>query len=509
MSTAVDAPKTGVFSGQPRGLYLLFFTEMWERFCYYGMRALLVFYVAYQFTDGDQKAASAKYGAFTALVYATSIFGGAIADRLIGYQRAILLGGVFIAAGEFMLLVPTEDQFFLGLSLMIIGNGLFKPNISSIVGKLYQQGDPRRDQGFTIFYMGINLGALLAPIVCGAVRQAFQVDGIDPVTGATIPTDTLNSFRYGFATAGAGMLLGLVNFWFGRHRLGEHGKPPAGREGLGLTTIVFVGGLVAAYGCNFLIAKEELLATVLQGLIGAIFLYLIWVAFQETKVQREKLFVLILMLVANTIFWALFEQAGNSFNFFAENRVDRQITESFLFEATWFQSVNPILIVLLGPLFVGIWAFLERRRLNPSIPAKFGLGLLQVGLGFTVLIIGIRMAPEDPTAKAAFIWLWLTYTLHTTGELCISPVGLSMVTKLAPERMVGLVMGAWFISISAGNFLAGAISSSIGGETADQEAITLANYADVFEPVMWLGLGAGIVLLVLSPLVNRWMHGVK
>ncbi len=498
-TNAAEAPKQGTFTGHPKGLYLLFFTEMWERFCYYGMRALLALYVAEQFTNGDQGAASKKYGAFTALVYATGVFGGAIADRLLGYQRAIMLGGLFIAAGEFMLMVPKgiegsmpfnqEQGFLFGLALMIIGNGLFKPNISTVVGKLYKQGDPRRDQGFTIFYMGINLGALLAPFVCGSLRQAV-------------------GFRWGFAAAGACMLLGILNFSIGRKRLGDHGKPPAGKEGMGLTSIVTFGGLVAAFVCYKLLSETIVLKVSLYGLMAVVVLYILWIGAKSDLIQRQRLWALVVLLFANSLFWALFEQAGNSFTFFAENMVDRQ-TPFGTFEATWFQSVNAGFIVLLAPVFVMIWAALDRRKANPTIPAKFGLALIQNGLSFGVLVLGIRLAPDNPAAKAGFIWLWITYLLQTMGELCLSPVGLSMVTKLAPEKMVGFVMGAWFISISVGNYLAGEISAAVGGEGAKMESIGLADYAHVFMPAMQYCVAAGVLVLLVSKVLNRWMHGVK
>jgi POT family proton-dependent oligopeptide transporter len=502
--SATTPARSGTFTGHPQGLYLLFFTEMWERFCYYGMRALLALYVASAFTNGDTKAASLKYGAFTALVYATGIFGGAIADKLLGYQRAIILGGLFIAGGEFCLLMPGEEGFLFGLALMVVGNGLFKPNISTIVGKLYQQGDPKRDQGFTIFYMGINLGALIAPFCCESIRNAFNEGG------------SLVGFRYAFAAAGAGMLLGLVTFLAGRARLGEHGKPPVGKEGLGGAIAVIGGGLVVAVGCYFLLSKAEILEYILYVLLaGAVAKILMTAAMHEVE-QRQRLWALLVLLFANITFWAIFEQAGSSFTYYAETQVDRMVFGLFEFQTGWFQGVNAGMIVVFAPVFVALWAMLDRRNANPSIPGKFGWALCFAGAGFLALIVASNFAypmggdgPEAARAKVAFYWLFLTYLLHTFGELCLSPIGLSMVTKLAPPSMVGFTMGAWFMSISIGNFLAGKLSASIGSEGKTIEQMTLTDFNTVFTPFGWLMLGLSAVMLLLASRVNRWMHGVK
>ena len=502
--SATTPAASGTFSGHPKGLYLLFFTEMWERFCYYGMRALLALYVAAAFTNGDPKAAGLKYGAFTALVYATGIFGGAIADKFLGYQRAIICGGLFIAAGEFCLLMPSENGFLFGLALMIVGNGLFKPNISTIVGKLYQPGDPKRDQGFTIFYMGINLGALIAPLCCESIRTAFNEGG------------SLDGFRYAFALAGFGMLIGLATFIAGKSQLGAHGRPPVGKESLTPSVVVMGGGLVVATGCFFLLSQAAILEYILYGLLALAVGKILMTAAQHEQVQKQRLWALLVLLFANITFWAVFEQAGNSLSFFAENQVDRSVFGLFEFQTGWFQSVNAGMIVLFAPVFIALWAFLDRTKKNPSIPAKFGWALLFTAFGLFALVIATRFAyPAAGSPEAAakmnvgFYWLFITYLLHTFGELCLSPVGLSMVTKLAPPPMVGFTMGAWFMSISIGNFLAGKISASIGaaGKTADQ--MGLADYNSVFSPIGWVMLGIGVLVLALSPKVNRWMHGVK
>lgn len=487
--------------GHPKGLFVLFFAELWERFCYYGMRALLVFHIAEQFFsnmgDKAQAEASASYGGFTALVYALGIFGGTIADRLLGYRRSIVLGGLFMAAGEFMLMVPQKNAFFFGLALLIVGNGLFKPNISTLVGKLYKPGDPRRDGGFTIFYMGINIGAAIAPVACQAI-SAYMGEPGKP------------DYRYGFMAAGAGMLLGLVCFGFFTRHLHGQGLPPAGKEGIGPILLVVIGGLLVAPAIYFLMSlPKEIMGYMLYGCFGGIGLYLLMVAFKEEKVTRQQMFVLVILLILNSIFWMGFEQAGNSLNFFAEQQLVPFAVGDWSMPAQWWQSVNAVLIVLFGPVFSWLWVFLHNRGMNPSIPAKFGLGFLGMGLGFVVLNMGISSA--DSAGLVMWYFLLGLYLVHTLGELCISPVGLSMVTKLAPSRMTGMVMGSWFISIATGNFLAGKISSIAANRAAAaSDALGRVNaYADVFGYVAYIGCGLGITVFILSRFLNRWMHGVK
>ncbi len=496
--------------GHPRGLFVLFFAELWERFCYYGMRALLALYIAEQFYkhlngDAAQEAASASYGGFTALVYALGIFGGSIADRILGYRRTIVLGGLFMAAGEFMLMVPEgnyfgfdqKQLFFFGLSTLIVGNGLFKPNISSLVGKLYKPGDPRRDGGFTIFYMGINIGAAIAPVACQAVAAYMGKDGH-------------SDYRYGFALAGAGMLLGLVCFGAFTKVLGTHGLPPKGKEGFGPILMVVLGGLIVAPGVFMLLSlTSDVVGYILYSSFAVILLFLISVSLKEEREVRQRMLVLLLLLLLNCVFWMGFEQAGNSLNFFAEKQLDPFTIGSWVMPAEWWQSVNAVLIVAFGPIFAWLWVWLHKRDMNPSIPAKFGIGFLGMGLGFLVLNQGIHAA----TAAGLVAWYFLLglYTVHTIAELCLSPVGLSMVTKLAPARMTGMVMGSWFISIATGNFLAGKISSLAAAE-AGKHADALGKvhaYGEVFTYMVYLGVGLGLTVILLSGVINKWMHGVK
>jgi POT family proton-dependent oligopeptide transporter len=496
--------------GHPTGLFVLFFAELWERFCYYGMRALLALYIAEQFFANEspekaQELASGSYGGFTALVYALGIFGGAIADKVLGYRRTIVMGGLFIAAGEFVLMVPKGDWlglgqrqlFFFGLALLIVGNGLFKPNISSLVGKLYKQGDPRRDGGFTIFYMGINIGAALSPIACERFASFMGTEGHP-------------DYRYGFALAGAGMLLGLVCFGLFTRVLGDKGLPPQGKEGPGSVVAVTIGGLVVAPIIYLLLAlSEEVVGYILYASFAAVGAMLLSVAFKEEREVRQRMFVLLLLLVLNAVFWMGFEQAGNSLNFFAKKQLDPLTIGAWSMPAEWWQSVNAVFIVVLGPIFAAMWVALDRRNLNPTIPTKFGIGFLGMGLGFVIINLGIHGA----SAAGMVPWFFLLglYFVHTVGELCISPVGLSMVTKLAPGRMTGMVMGAWFISIATGNFLAGKVSS-LAAAAADKapDALGKVNaYGDVFQYMVWMGVGLGLVVIVTSKLINRGMHGVK
>ncbi len=490
--------------GHPSGLFVLFFAELWERFCYYGMRALLVFYVVDQF-DKTQADASVSFGAFTALVYALGIFGGYIADRILGFRRSILLGGLIMACGEFMLMRGEESWFLAGLATIVVGNGLFKPNISTLVGKLYPQGDPRRDSGFTIFYMGINLGAFLAPIFCARISR-WMSDKVDPITGATIP-----DYRYGFMLAGIGMLLGIIVFGLGKKHMQGKGDAPPERKGFGSMAAVAVGCMAAIPVIYFLLSKQEVVGYSLIGLGGGIALYLLFFALKSERVTRDRILALLILLLCNVAFWASFEQAGNSLNFFARDHIRQLSLGGWTMVPEDFQSVNAIGIVVLGPVFAALWVWLARRDANPSIPAKFGLGLIQVGLGFALLLLGIQTASDAGTIP----WFWLVglYVIHTSGELCLSPVGLSMVTKLAPEKMTGMVMGAWFVSIACANYAAGLFSELAGSSEVGEAAATgkdaLPAYVSAFTPIVWMSIAIGGALFLASRLVNKLMHGVK
>lgn len=483
----------------PKGLYILFFSEMWERFSFYGMRSLLVLYMTKELLYGDEKAYGV-YGAYGALVYAFPVIGGLLADKLLGYRVAIILGGVLMALGHFLMAVQTIPTFYAALALLCLGNGFFKPNISSTVGKLYKAGDPRRDAGFTIFYMGINVGAFLSPIVCGLV-------------GETI------GWHYGFALAGFGMVAGLVTFLRGQKYLEEHGMPPDPAK---LKKRVFAGltRLNLVYICCPLAIPLIALGlhhnAYVGGILGvvgaAILAYLLFISFTGERVARDRLLVVIVLMFFHTLFWAFFEQAGSSLTLFADRNVDRHIF-GWLMPASLTQTFNPLFIIVLAPLFAQLWLKLQSVGKQPSVPIKFVLGIVQVGLGFGALVIGASLAKES--GITAMLWLVIAYLLHTTGELCLSPVGLSAVTKLSPAKAVGTVMGAWFLTISFAHHLGGIIAkltrvpSEAGMEAAVDPVLALGIYSDVFLNICWVSLGVGVLLWLISPFLKRMMHGVE
>ncbi len=484
--------------GHPRALWMLFGAEFWERFSYYGMRAILGPYVALAFFAhlGSEANAQASltYGGYTSMVYMTGLLGGYVADRILGYQRSILLGGALMAAGLFMLLAPDLTTFLLGLGMLVVGNGLFKPNISTMVGQLYEPGDVRRDSGFTVFYMGINAGAFFAPIVCGTWVGAVY------------------GFKWGFFAAGLGMVFGLTVFHLLRGWLGHVGKPPAEREGLAPVLQVLAGALVLLVPVFILLSKSDLLGTLLLVMMAGLAVYFVVSGIRSgEKVQLHRYIAMMILFAANTVFWTLFEQAGSSLNFFARDFVDLDLGFAQI-NFTIFQSVNPIFILVLAPIFAGMWPALERKNMNPSIPRKFGLGLVGVAAGFYALVFSIQFMQDD-AGKVPAAMLALCYLIHTMGELCLSPIGLSMVTKLARPKEVGLAMGGWFLSIAMANFLAGRIAAiaSSGGEGGGHGAVagSIDQYATVFQQLVWGGAAAALVFFLAAPLINRLMHGVK
>lgn len=488
-------PEFSQVIGHPKPLWMLFMTEFWERFAFYGMRWALTLYIVSEFFAGDaagQGYASRTYGAFLALVYATALFGGYVADRIIGYQRSILLGALIMAAGLFVIMLPNQSLFILGLSLVIVGNGLFKPNISTMVGQLYAQGDSRRDRGFTIFYMGINAGALVAPLITGWL--------------ASVITDTPmeQNYKVVFAATGVGMIISFLWFWFGRSQLKGIGAPPADRNGTKNLLAVIVGAALSVPVIYLLIAKVG--AASLAWVLGALFIglsvMLLTEAVRSGSVARDKVTAMLIIFLFNVLFWMFFEQAGSSFNFLAQNIVDRDLS-GWEFPVGWFQSVNPAAIVLLAPGVALAWGWMSRKNIEPSIPRKFGLGLLGNALAFLVLMYALKNLVVD--GQIPFWPLVLVYVLQTVAELCLSPIGLSMVTKLAPSKVVGLAMGGWFLSTAIGNNLSGIFAGSVSGETG----MTVASALEGFTFSFWLLLGAGVLLFLIAPLINKLMHGVK
>jgi POT family proton-dependent oligopeptide transporter len=429
----------GGIGDHPKGLSTLFFTEMWERFSYYGMRALLLLFMVAPVAQGglgfETPMAAGIYGLYTGSVYFTAIPGGWIADRLLGLRRAVLVGGILIAAGHYCLAIHAVPSFFAGLSLIIAGTGLLKPNISSIVGELYSDDDTRRDSGFSIFYMGINLGAFISPLICGYLGQKI-------------------GWHWGFGAAGVGMTLGVIQFALGSGRLGRAGLPKGALGGGALWAKAIA--TVAALGGGLYLLWDHRDVVVL---VGTAILF-VWLLRQsQPGVERKRIGAIIVLFVFATLFWAGFEQAGSSLNLFADQRT-RNTLFGWDFPSSWYQSVQPLFIILLAPVFAWLW--LRLGRLEPSSPAKFAYGLLFVGIGFLVVAVGASLSARDGGALVSPMWLILVYFFHTLGELSLSPVGLSTVTKLAPPRMVGLMMGVWFLALSLGNFIGGTIAGFFG-----------------------------------------------
>ena len=492
-SESAPVPEFKQVLGHPRPLWMLFMSEFWERFAFYGMRWALTLYIVAQFHGGDasgEAPASRIYGAYLALVYAAAIFGGYVADRIIGYQRSILLGAVIMAAGLFMITVPNEQIFKLGLATIIAGNGLFKPNISTMVGKLYGVGDPRRDSGFTIFYMGINAGAFIAPILTGWLA------------GRVFGSEGMPAYKVVFFTTGIGMLISLVWFWFGRSQLGSVGRPQEGGQNRARVLYVGLCALVAIPVIYFLLTIG---AGALAWVLGALFIGLCAMILvegvREGAMQRDRAIAMLIIFVFNIMFWMFFEQAGSSFNFLAEKIVDRDFG-GWIFPVAWFQSINPIGILALAPVFAWLWVKLGSR--NPSIPRKFGLGLTANGFAFLLLMFALSKLVTD-AGMIPFWTLFTVYLIQTVGELCLSPIGLSMVTKLAPVRLVGFGMGGWFLSTGIGNNLSGIFASSVSGEGGMTTASALSGYTFGF----WALVSSGVVLLLVAPLIQKLMHGVK
>jgi len=610
--TATNPPiASATLFGHPTGLFTLFFSEMWERFSYYGMRALLVFYMIKGFLGYGDAEAYAVYGAYTALVYATPFIGGMLADRLLGTRRAVILGGLLMASGHLLMTIQNETAFFTALALLICGNGFFKPNISTTVGALYPEGSVRRDGGFTIFYMGINLGAAMSPLICGYVGETY-------------------GWHYGFGLATVGMLVGLAVFVapirltqililsgalgtsvallflqdsglqlvvnalvaaalaaggiIACIALARGGLPPevGAPPDIGALTRKIGGALRADFAVYLgvaisipifalLVQRNQIAGWLLFLFGGAAMISLLAEAFRSQTVERQRLFVVLILLFYSMLFWSFFEQAGSSVNNFTDRNVDRVFEDRSIeasevgstvaielnqeqlghrlgerlivlddvdaarladetevdwvigeadvgmgvggseIKATIFQAANPIFILVFGLVFTGLWAFLGPRGWEPTTSVKFALGLLQLGLGFGAFWYGAHTA--DSRGMVGMSWLLIGYLLQTTGELCLSPVGLSMITRLSPKRIVSTVMGAWFLATAFSGYLAGIIAGFTGVE---QEAggsngipapiETVGIYGEVFGKIAIAAIVSAGSLFALAPLLNRWSH---
>jgi POT family proton-dependent oligopeptide transporter len=486
-------PEFKQIMGHPAPLWMLFMTEFWERFAFYGIRWALVLYIVAQFYGGSgvgQADANLTYGSYLALVYAGAVFGGYIADRVIGYQRSILVGAAFMAAGLFAITFPDPNVFKLGLATIIVGNGMFKPNISAMVGQLYGINDQRRDSGFTIFYMGINSGAFIAPILTGILANAMSSQ-----TG--VP-----AYKVVFFSAGIGMLLSLVWFQFGRAQLKGIGAAVGPLANPMRVVGVVIGAAVVIPVVYYLL---KLGADTLQGVLSVLFIVLAIMllaeGFREGKVPRDKAIAMMIIFFFNIMFWCFFEQAGSSFTFLADQIVRRDF-DGWIFPTGWFQSVNSIAIIVCAPIVAAVWVMLGRN--NPSIPRKFGLGLIFNGLAFLLLMFALQhLVGAD--SKIPFWTLFMVYVIQSVGELCLSPIGLSMVTKLAPTRLVGLGMGGWFLSTGIGNNLSGIFASMVSGEKGMTVTSALSGYTFGFYAL----IGSGVLLFLIAPLIQKLMHGVK
>jgi POT family proton-dependent oligopeptide transporter len=492
---AAGAAERAEIFGHPRGLATLFLTEMWERFSYYGMRALLVLFMVEQVEKGglgySDQTAIAIYGLYTAAAYLVCIPGGWIADRLWGAQRAVWVGGIVIMCGHFVLALQGVASFFLGLLLVCLGTGLLKPNISAVVGALYQPQDARRDAGFTLFYIGINLGAALGGVVCGWLADI--------------------NWHYGFAAAGVGMLAGLIQFRLTRDTLGSAGLAPGSAAtprlrhvawsivalGVGAVLLLLLAGVRGWVVLDAVRLRDA--ATWVLVLVTVAFFAYLFIAGRLTREETKRVVVILVLVLSCAMFWAGFEQAGSSLNLFAERFTLRDIA-GFEVPAEWFQSLNPAFIILLAPVYSAFWVWLARRNLEPGAPMKFAFGLIILGLGFAVMIGAAALVASGRQVLPT--WLILTYLLHTMGELALSPVGLSAMTKLAPQRFVGQMMGIWFMANSLGYVIASSIAGNFDSDN-------LGAWPGLYTQIVLTTVGVGLVLLVFSRPLRKLMGSVR
>ena len=513
MNTSHSVSESPELFGHPRGLFILFLTEMWERFSFYGMKALLIFYLVkyHLFTDD---AGYSVVGSYAAMVYAMPVIGGYLADKYLGFRKAVLFGGVLLVLGHIGMAYEGNaatamadgmierdkfalNVFYFSLSLIILGVGFLKANISSIVGELYTENDERRDSGFTIFYMGINLGSFLATILCSWLGETY-------------------GWSYGFGAAGIGMIFGLITFIYGTKYFEGKGEP---KDPAKLQEKVF--GLISREWLIYLLSVISLGAVwifiqnhkLVEGLlivasVGSL-LFIIWQLTKATRVERDRLIALTILIIFSVVFWALFEQAYTSMNLFAERSIDRHIM-GIEVPAGSFLSLNALFIILFAPAFAWIWIFLDKKHMQPNTGIKFGLAIVFVALGFGALVMGGSLAEAG---KVGAMWLVLAYLLHTWGELCLSPVGLSSVTKLSPSGIVGFMMGVWFLATAGAEYVAALLAQLASIETAAGEipdVVAATNsYIELFYKLFVVGGIIGLVLLASSPFIKKLMHGVK
>ncbi len=504
MSTPIDA--TGAssapvmdrgFFGHPSGLSTLFFTEMWERFSYYGMRAILTLYMTKSLVEGglgfDEKYASVIYATYVSSVWYLPLVGGWLADRILGARRAVLIGGIVIACGHYSMAVNSLPSFYVGLVLIAMGTGLLKPNISAMVGQLYADKDARRDAGFSIFYMGINLGAFLSPIVVGFLAQHVWFRNFISSMGF----NPNSSWHFGFGAAGVGMTLGLIQYVIGRNRLRDVGAKPEKKTATASSgsfdfvtgALAVAGGIIgAALGLYF--GDAGIVSALFPGVVFFFAGYLLGTVRLLAGNELMNVLVIFILFLFSIVFWMTFEQAGSSLTLFAD-RLTQTTIFGWAYPSSWFQSVQPIFVIVLAPVFAGIWQKLGERQ--PSSPGKFFYGLLFAGLAFVVVTIASMLTGGG---RVSPLWLVAVYFLQSAGELCLSPVGLSTVTKLAPPRMVGLMMGVWFLSISIGSYIAGLTTRFFAGN--DPAVLTRA-----FGTFAAITVIAAVLLALLTPAIKK------
>jgi proton-dependent oligopeptide transporter, POT family len=480
----------------PRQLYLLFFTEMWERFSFYGMKALLLAYMVTQLKFDEPKG-YAILGSYAALVYTMPMFGGMIADRFLGYRKAITFGGILMTIGHLVLAIPQSWSFFYGMAFIICGNGFFKPNISSLVGTLYKANDPRKDSAFSIFYMGINLGAMVGGVLCGYVGQRIN-------------------WHFGFGLAGIFMILGLVVFTMGKKSLGNRGLPPQIENlqkkiaaGISREVLIYMATLAVIPLVVFLFHVYEAMDYIMMGLGTLSLIYILYIAYSLERAAKFKLLAAIVMIVTSILFWAFYEQNSGSLNLFAMRNVDMNVFGWNLPPLSVNNFLPPFWVIALSPVFAWLWLWLNKRGKEPSTPLKFALSFIFLGIGFYIFYIGCKANIE--TGYISLLTFALGYVAIICGELCISPIGLSMITKLAPVKIVGLVMGIWFLASAIGEFLAQKIGSlmSVPESVVNDPVRSLPYYADILNKI---GLGSiilGGLLLCTVPFLKRWMGNVK
>jgi proton-dependent oligopeptide transporter, POT family len=486
---------------QPKQLWMLFFTEMWERFSFYGMRALLILYMVNVLKMADDTA-NFQYAAYNALVYTTPLLGGWLADRILGYRKSIVLGGILMAIGHLVLALPQDYTFFLGLGFLITGNGFFKPNISSLLGKFYEANDHRKDTGYSIFYMGVNIGAFLGSLLCGYIGQ--EVD-----------------WHYGFGLAGIFMVLGLSVFILFKHNLEDKGLSPEPEKLAEMKSIfsmekwLYIGAFALVPICMLLVKLPTITTYILYPLGVVAMIYLVYLSQQFDLEGKQKMWAAVILITFSYFFWGFYEQAGGSLNLMAERNVDFYFNGSKLSSAMMNNSINPFYIIFLTPLLGMFWTYADRNLSWINIPFKFGFSFILVGLGYMVFYQGGATGLANASGLMPLVYFMGAYFLITLGELFISPIGLSMITKLSPANMFGFMMGVWFLASALGHKLAGFIGGRMSIPKLNESGLpftameSLPIYMNGCKQIAMASLMIGLVILVSAKLIQRWMHGVK